>query len=74
MLPAVAMKTVNISSSKTNSSGLTTGQKSIRCVQVGEIHLFGITHLSFLARLRETLKHRLRPASKHMLDLEYLRA
>ncbi len=52
----------------------TAGQKSIRRVQNGEIHLFRILDLISLARLAQTFNHRNRRASKHMFDLECLSA
>jgi hypothetical protein len=55
-------------------STLTTGQKSIRHVQDSEIRLFRILDLSSLACLTRTLKHRIRPALKHALDLRHSRS
>jgi hypothetical protein len=53
---------------------LTTGQKSIRCVQNFDIHPLRILDLTSFACLTQTLKHRIHPASKHRLDLQCSRA
>jgi hypothetical protein len=68
-LPATGAKPSN-----TNNADLTTRQKSIRCVQNGEIRLSRILDLASFACLTRTLKHRIRPASKHILDLQCSRA
>jgi hypothetical protein len=53
---------------------LTTGQTSIRCVQNFDIHPCRILDLTSLTCLTQTRKHRIRPASRHMLDLQGPRA